>query len=239
MVFFKGRQWSLFPVDFVTSSLLLKNSFRNLLHVTSHQQLNHCSALWLNSFTKLRLFSLFREWITLGQTPLWSCVPGINKPWMNGYGEAPAIRQKPYEALSNSVSLKLRIYPVLVTIVLNMMSNYISSPTMSICTKWGIGPFTLWKRKKEKGKSFLHLRIHAGSSLCGRKKGKNSLATCIIAIKAFCSPLPVKGSRNNMPNGKWFSNEQKTTTKHLTQHVSGFYDCSYYSCWTPNCFKIE
>ena len=121
---------------------------------------------------------------------------------MNGHGKAPAIRQKAVhlltenEAVSNSVSPKLRINPVLVTVALNMMSNYIPSP-LGLFVPKGV----LVHLPCQKGKSFLHLRIHAGSSLC-EKESKNSLATHIIAIKAFCTPLPVKGTRNNMPNGK-------------------------------------
>ena len=63
------------------------------------------------------------------------------------------IRQKPVhlltenEPLSNSVSPKLRICPVLVTVALNIMSNYIPSPLGLFVPKGGTGPFTLSKRK--------------------------------------------------------------------------------------------
>lgn len=68
---------------------------------------------------------------------------------MNGHGKAPVTGQTPVhlflenEALQDSVSPKLMFCPVLETVALNMMSNYIPFPLGLFVPTVDIGAFTL------------------------------------------------------------------------------------------------
>lgn len=69
------------------------------------------------------------------------------------------------EALPNLVPSECRICPILAIVAPNIVQNYLPS-ALGLFVPTGVLVHLLWAG----GKPFLHLRIHAGASVCEKER---------------------------------------------------------------------